>query len=236
MRHTLPPTPCPIADRATPIPVTCAARSLIVCLSHITVTCVVDPTMAAGVHVSRHLRSSPAKPRAPKVCPVLVVLARRGSPPTPALMALLPYVVYVCFKCFRRFRCMLQLFHLLMLQSRSGDAAHVAYLASVFPKCFICFQTYVSIIFYLDIAYVSHICCNSMSQMFQLFQSYVAASGFILQVASVLFGCFMCFTHMLQVHIPNVSSVFRHMLHSNVFFMLQVFYVVGPRVNPGRRT
>jgi hypothetical protein len=34
--------------------------------------------------------------------------------------------------------------------------------ASVCSKCFICFQTYVAIVFYLDVAYVSHICCNSM--------------------------------------------------------------------------
>jgi hypothetical protein len=36
----------------------------------------------------------------------------------------------------------------------------------------------------------------------------------MLQVVSVLFGCFMCFTYMLQVHVPNVSSVLILMLHS----------------------
>ena len=35
----------------------------------------------------------------------------------------------------------------------------------------------------------------------------------MLQVVSVLFGCFMCFTHMLQVHDTNVLSIFRRMLH-----------------------
>ena len=39
--------------------------------------------------------------------------------------------------------------------------------------------------FYLDVAYVAvaiHICCKSMLQMFHLFQTYVAANAFILQV------------------------------------------------------
>ena len=35
---------------------------------------------------------------------------------------------------------------------------------------------------YLDVAYVSHICCKSMFKMFQLFHSYVAVSVFMLQV------------------------------------------------------
>ena len=67
---------------------------------------------------------------------------------------------------------------------------------------------------------MSHICCNSMFQIFQLFQSYVAASDFMLQVT--IFGCFMCFTHMLQMHIPNVYLYFRHMLHSNIFYVASV--------------
>ena len=45
---------------------------------------------------------------------------------------------------------------------------------------------------YLDVAYVSHICCKSMYEMFQLCQSYVAISVFMLQVASVLSGCCIC--------------------------------------------
>jgi hypothetical protein len=66
-----------------------------------------------------------------------------------------------------------------------------------------------------------------MFQMFRLFHSYIAASGFMLSVISVLFGCFMYFIHMLHVHVPNVLSILRHMLHLNIFFMLQMFYVVG---------
>jgi hypothetical protein len=96
---------------------------------------------------------------------------------------------------------------------------HVAYVASVSEICckslFKMFHLFPDICcnhFYLDVAYVSHICCNSM---FLMFQSYVAASGF--HVASVLFRCFMCLTHMLQVHVPNISFVFSHMLYSNVF-------------------
>jgi hypothetical protein len=58
----------------------------------------------------------------------------------------------------------------------------------------------------LDVAYVSHICCNNMFQMFQL-QSYVSVSVFMLQVASVLFRHCIHFTHMLQVYVSNVLSV-----------------------------
>ena len=70
--------------------------------------------------------------------------------------------------------------------------------------------------FDLDVAYVSHICSNSMFKMFHLFQPYIAASVFMLQVASVLSGCCICFTHMLQVYVLNISCVFRRMLHSSV--------------------
>jgi hypothetical protein len=59
----------------------------------------------------------------------------------------------------------------------------------------------------LDVAYISHICCNDMFQMFKLFQSYVAVSVFMLQVASVLSGCCICWTHILQVYVLDVSSV-----------------------------
>jgi hypothetical protein len=40
--------------------------------------------------------------------------------------------------------------------------------------------------FYLDVAYVSHICCKSM---FHLFQSYVAASVFMYQVSVLSESC-----------------------------------------------
>jgi hypothetical protein len=39
-----------------------------------------------------------------------------------------------------------------------------------------------------------------------MFQSYVAISVFILQVASVLSICCICFTHMLQSYVLNVLS------------------------------
>jgi hypothetical protein len=46
--------------------------------------------------------------------------------------------------------------------------------------------------FYLDVAYVSRICCKSMFEIFQLFQSYVAISVLMLQVANVLSRCCIC--------------------------------------------
>jgi hypothetical protein len=42
--------------------------------------------------------------------------------------------------------------------------------------------------------------------MFQLFQSYVAVSVFMLHVTSVLSGSCICFTRMLQMYVINVSS------------------------------
>jgi hypothetical protein len=63
----------------------------------------------------------------------------------------------------------------------------------------------------------SHICCNSILQMFQLFQSYVAVSVFL------YCNCFyldVAFTHMLQAYVPNVSSV------SNVC-CIRVFHVAS---------
>jgi hypothetical protein len=52
-----------------------------------------------------------------------------------------------------------------MLQSVSE--ACVASVSEALFKCFICFRR--TLRFNLDVAYVSHICCNNMFQMFQLF-------------------------------------------------------------------
>jgi hypothetical protein len=65
--------------------------------------------------------------------------------------------------------------------------AFVQYVSSVLDIC--CKR------FDLDVAHVSHICCYSM---FHMFQFYVAASVFMLQVASVLSRCCICFAHILQ--------------------------------------
>ena len=40
--------------------------------------------------------------------------------------------------------------------------------------------------FYLDVAYVLHICCKCMFQMFHLFHTYVAFMNFILHVFHVI--------------------------------------------------
>jgi hypothetical protein len=41
--------------------------------------------------------------------------------------------------------------------------------------------------------------------MFLLLQSYVTISVFMLQVASLLSGCCICSTHILQLYVANVS-------------------------------
>jgi hypothetical protein len=46
-----------------------------------------------------------------------------------------------------------------------------------------------------------HTCCKNMFQWFQLFQSYVAVSVFMLQVASVLSEYCIYFTHIFQARI-----------------------------------
>jgi hypothetical protein len=195
-----------------PAPLTYVARSHTVRPSPIAVGHAVDPAMRAGAHVPWHLRSSPAEPRAPmSVAGASGAraprLAARSHPDGGTRLAgpSLPYVAYVCFKCFRHFRCMLQIFHLDVVKVDRGMLHMLQvfqrHVARVRSKCFICFHLFIAIFFYLDVAYVSHICCNSMFQMFQLFQSYVAASGFMLQIANLDVSCV---SHMLQVHVSNV--------------------------------
>jgi hypothetical protein len=82
---------------------------------------------------------------------------------------------------------------------------HVGSVSNVCSKCF-CSRPMLKCSD-LDVAYVSHICCNNMFRMFQLFESYVAVSVFMLQVSSVLSGCCICFIHILQVYVSDVSSV-----------------------------
>ena len=59
----------------------------------------------------------------------------------------------------------------------------------------------------------SHIYCNSLFQMFPLFQSYVAVSVF--HVAIVLSGRCICFTHVASV-CPKCFICFKCMLYSSV--------------------
>jgi hypothetical protein len=68
----------------------------------------------------------------------------------------------------------------------------------------------------LDVAYVLHICCN---YMFQIFQSYVAISVFMLQVASVLSGCCICFIHILQLYVLDVLFI-------SYIRCIQVFHIL----------
>ena len=74
--------------------------------------------------------------------------------------------------------------------------AFVQNVSSVSDVCCKCFN--------LDIAYVSHICCNSMFQLFQLCHSYVAVSVFMLQMFYIDVAYVL--TRTLQVYVLNVSS------------------------------
>jgi hypothetical protein len=46
--------------------------------------------------------------------------------------------LHMYVSCVWRFRCMLQLFHMDVAKSRSGDVAHVAYVAIVLEACCKC--------------------------------------------------------------------------------------------------
>jgi hypothetical protein len=82
------------------------------------------------------------------------------------------YIAVVSYGCYK---------------SISGDVAQVANVASVFRGILQALDQNVSSVsevrfkhFYLDTAYVSHLCCKILFEMFQLFQSYVAISVFML--------------------------------------------------------
>jgi hypothetical protein len=107
------------------------------------------------------------------------------------------------------------------------DVAYIAFVASVSDEChkrfffkmFHLFQTYVCKCFDLDVAYISHICCKSVSQMFHLFLSYIVASVFMFQVVSVYQK-----VHMLQWLYMYVASIcFKYFRYFKS--MLQVFYL-----------
>jgi hypothetical protein len=57
----------------------------------------------------------------------------------------------------------------------------------------------------------------SMFEIFQLFESYVAVSTLMLQVASFLYGYCLCFIYMLQVYVRCFNCCIR-MLHSCVSY------------------
>jgi hypothetical protein len=127
------------------------------------------------------------------------VLVRHPSSPVPTPTAginrprlLFPYDANICFSCFKG---ILQLFLM-----------DVAYIASVSEACY----KRLLKMFHL----FPRVCCNSMFQMFQLFQSYVAVS---------VFSCCNCSTwmlHMFHIHVASVCPkcliCFKYMLHSSV--------------------
>ena len=126
-----------------------------------------------------------------------------------AYVAVTIYIVSVLFKCFRGFRRMLHVFYM--------SAAYVSR---------ICLE-----VFHPDVAYVSYICCkcfiwmlhmfyNGYTRVSLVFHTYVASVSINSDVCSkcfiyffrrmlqvCLFGCYICFTHMLQVFYLNVAYV-----------------------------
>jgi hypothetical protein len=85
--------------------------------------------------------------------------------------------------------------------------------------------------FYLNVAYVSHICCKSMFEMFHLFQSYVTISVFMLHVGSILSGCCIV-SHVCCKYMFQMFHLLQTMLHSSVScckcFMFQRYVQSDP--------
>jgi hypothetical protein len=163
---------------------------------------------APHLHLSPRFGHAPRRPLPPirRLPPMIVVLVHHYwiPPQRPELTSSglpLPYIANVCFKCFRYFKGMMQLLHMNVAKVYR-DVAHVAYLASVTEVCckrlfkmFYLFQMYVvatSVLsgycicftymlqeFYLDVAYVSHICSKCFIWMCQM---YIASKCFMLQV------------------------------------------------------
>jgi hypothetical protein len=71
----------------------------------------------------------------------------------------------------------------------------------------------------LDIAHISDICCNSMFQMFQLFQFYVAVSVFMLQVAVF---------YLVVAYVSHIccNCMFHIFLYVSYLCCIHVFHVI----------
>ena len=107
------------------------------------------------------------------------------------------------------------------------------HVASLCLKCFSCFRCIFQV-FHMDVAKVdrdvtyvvvaARVCCKRLSQCFIYF--------FIRMMQVCLFGCCICFTHMLQVFYLDVAYVFA--IVSSVFrcfykcfrCMFQVFHLL----------
>jgi hypothetical protein len=107
------------------------------------------------------------------------------------------------------------------------------HVASVWSKYFIYFPYVCCNIFFIWMMYMFHTYVATIcSKCFSCFSLILQQVVFMLQVAS---GWFVCFTHMLQVRVSNVSSTFRCVCCIQIFFMLQVFHILWPRTSRGER-
>jgi hypothetical protein len=93
---------------------------------------------------------------------------------------------------------MLQVFHVNVAKI-DRDVIYVASVSEASCKClfkmFHLFSDLYLQAFWIWLSHMFHACCKSMLQWFQLFQSYVAVSAFILQVASFFIWMHMFYTH-----------------------------------------
>jgi hypothetical protein len=106
---------------------------------------------------------------------MLVVVARRRSLPAPTSTARIDrprppllYVANACFKCFKRLRGMLQLFNMDVAKI-DWRCLHMLHMLQVFQMhvAGVCSKRFISCKRSdLNVAYVSHVCCNIMFQIF----------------------------------------------------------------------
>jgi hypothetical protein len=183
----------------------------------------------------------PAEPSRVLLAMVVVVLARRRlrtrrlESPGPEL----PHVVTACFKCFRCFVGMFQVFSCGCCKSRfecyicCNDCTcmlqvSVPNVLSVFSN--VCCKSV-----YLDVAYVSHICCNCKSRS----GCCMCCNDCTRMLQVWISGCCTCFTHMLQVFHLDVAYVFQvffmcfRMCCRCIFRMFQLFHMYMASVSFG---
>jgi hypothetical protein len=141
---------------------------------------------------------SPTHLRRSLACSFLPLVTRPTCVAHSSLLPITRYVAIVKYGCCK---------------SRSGYCTYCIfckcqrYVANVCLKCFIYFRHMLQQVFYLDVAYVSHICFKCLSRCCIYFTHMLRV--FYLDVTIVCFKYFICVRHMLH---PSVSY-YKYLSH-----------------------
>jgi hypothetical protein len=113
------------------------------------------------------------------------------------LQSIYTYVASVCFNCFKR---MLQVFYLDI--AYVGVAIHVCCNSQ-------CFTRFIPmLLFHLDVAYISDICCKCLIKMLDLFKMYASLFIWMLQLLYIYICCKRVFVNVLLVSDVCCRSAF----------------------------